>query len=244
MSKAQVTERIQRWRELKEKMTEKTNQVEARSKAVHELECRRVKEVQEWELDKEERKGPLSAAAAEVASSTSNIERIEHETQELRRKVEERCRRTREHTEVIQKRKKAVSVLSKEVRGKDDSAQERLAEYTRTRQEVRRQLQAAMKKHEVAALQDQAAYEDKMRQHKSRSAEILATIEAEAKSHALEQAMNEWNEKSNARKHVQDEVAAAEEGKDVWAELLQEAHAIRIQDNLKTLAELRAMVSI
>ncbi|AIN98307.1 hypothetical protein LPMP_220120 [Leishmania panamensis] len=243
MEKSQVTELIQRWRVLKGSLTEKGSELETVRKSLQVLEGEHARMVQQWDLEKETIRNTSSAIEAQVASKKDELQRIRLETQELRRKVEERRRRNEEHQLVLSKRKHMVDARVEEAEAKDAAVRERLTTFHRSRDEAREQLVAAVKKHQAAIPQEQAAHADKVLQLKSRIAETLATIEAEAKSWALEQAMKEWNEKSSARKHILDEVTAAEEGKDAWAELLHEASSIHIQDNLKTLAELRAMVS-
>ncbi|GET88482.1 hypothetical protein, conserved [Leishmania tarentolae] len=244
MDKSQVTELIQRWRVLKGNLTEKGNELETVRKSLQELESEHAKIMQKWDLEKETIRNTSSAIEAQVVSKKEELQRIKQETQELHRKVEERRRRNEEHQLVLSKRKRIVDARVKEAEEKDAEVRERLTTFQRSRDDARERLLAAVKKHEAAIPQDQAAHEDKALQLKSRVAETLAAIEAEAKSWALEQAMKEFNEKSNARKHILDEVAAAEEGKDAWADLLHEASSIDIQENLKTLAELRAMVSV
>ncbi|CBZ26979.1 conserved hypothetical protein [Leishmania mexicana MHOM/GT/2001/U1103] len=243
MDKSHVTELIQRWRVLKGNLTEKSSELETVRKSLQELEGEHAKMMQQWDLEKETIRNTSSAIEAQVASKKDELQRIKQETQELHRKVEERRRRNEEHQLVLSKRKHIVDARVKEAAEKDAAARERLTTFQRSRDEARERLLTTVKKHEAVIPQDQAAHEDKVLQLKSRIAETLAAIEAEAKSWALEQAMKEWNERSNARKHILDEVAAAEEGKDAWADLLHEANSIHIQDNLKTLAELRAMVS-
>ncbi|KAG5479018.1 hypothetical protein LSCM1_02860 [Leishmania martiniquensis] len=242
MDKSQVTELIQRWRVLKGSLTEKGSELEAVRKSLQELEREHAKIVQQWDIEKETIRNTSSAIEAQVASKKEELQRIKRETQELHHKVEERRRRNEEHQRVLSKRKQMVDARTKEAGEKDAAARERLATFQRSRDEARERLLAAIRKHEAAIPQEQAAHEDKLWQVKSRIAETLAAIEAEAKSWALEQAMKEWNEKSNARKHILDEVAAAEEGKDTWADLLHEANGIHIQDSLKTLVEVRAMI--
>jgi chromosome segregation ATPase len=243
MDKSQVTELIQRWRVLKGELTNKGAELESARKALQEVEDEHAKMVQQWDLEKETIHNTSSAIEAQVTNKKEEVQRMARETEELLRKVEERRRRTEEHLRVLNKRMQVVTMRTKEAEEKDAGARERLATFRKSRDEARAQLLALVKKHEAAIPQEQAAHEQKVRTMKSRIAETAAAIEAEAKSWALEQAMKEWKEKSNARKHVLDEVAAAEESKDLWADLLQEANGIHIQENMKTLAELRAMVS-
>jgi chromosome segregation ATPase len=243
MDKSQVTELIQRWRVLKGELTNKGAELESARKALQEVEDEHAKMVQQWDLEKETIHNTSSAIEAQVTNKKEEVQRMARETEELLRKVEERRRRTEEHLRVLNKRMQVVTMRTKEAEEKDAGARERLATFRKSRDEARAQLLALVKKHEAAIPQEQAAHEQKVRTMKSRIAETAAAIEAEAKSWALEQAMKEWKEKSNARKHVLDEVAAAEESKDLWADLLQEADGIHIQENMKTLAELRAMVS-
>lgn len=243
MDKSQVTELIQRWRVLKGDLTDKGAELENARKALQEVEDEHAKMVQQWDLEKETIHNTSSAIEAQVASKKEEVQRMAAETAELHRKVEERRRRTEEHLRVLHKRMQAVTARTKEAEERDAGVRDRLATFTKSRDEARDQLLALVKKHEAAIPQEQAAHEEKVRTLKSRIAETAAAMEAEAKSWALEQAMKEWKEKSNTRKHVADEVAAAEESKDVWADLLQEANNLNIQENMKTLAELRAMVS-
>lgn len=243
MDKSQVTELIQRWRVLKGGLTDKGSELEAVRKSLQDLEGEKTKMTQQWDLEKETIRNTSSAIEAQVVAKREELQRMERETQELCRKVEERRRRNEEHQRVLSKRKHLVDTRTREAEEKDAAARERLLTFQRTRDEARALLVAAVAKHEAALPQEQTAHEEKVRQLRSRIADTQAAIEAEAKSWALEQAMKEWNEKSNARKCLLDEVAAAEEGKDAWADLLQEANSIQIQDNLKTLAELRAMVT-
>ncbi|KPI87577.1 hypothetical protein ABL78_3328 [Leptomonas seymouri] len=244
MDKSQVTELIQRWRVLKGDLTGKGTELENARKALQEVEDEHAKMVQQWDLEKETIRNTSSAIEVQVASKNEEVRRMARETEELLRKVEERRRRTAEHLRVLNKRMLVVTTRTKEAEDKDAGVRERLVTFQKSRDESREQLLALLKKHETAIPQEQAAHDEKVRQIKSRIAETAAAIEAEAKSWALEQAMKEWKEKSNARKHVLDEVSAAEESKDIWADLLQEANSLHIQGNMKTLAELRAMVSV
>ena len=243
MDKSQVTTLIQRWRVLKGELTSKGTELEAARKALQEVEDEHAKMVQQWDLEKETIHNTRSAIEAQVASKQDEVQRMARETQELMRKVDERRRRTEEHQRVLQKRMEVVNARTKEAEEKDAGARERLTAFLKTRDETRAELLALVEKHENAIPQEQTLHDEKVRNLKSRIAETAAAVEAEAKSWALEQAMKEWKEKSDARKHFLDEVAAAEENKDVWADLLQEANSINIQENMKTLTELRAMVS-
>ncbi|KPA85594.1 hypothetical protein ABB37_00006 [Leptomonas pyrrhocoris] len=243
MDKSQVTELIQRWRVLKGDLTDKGTELEGARKALQEVEDEHAKMVQQWDLEKETIHNTSGAIEAQVVSKKEEVQRMARETEELLRKVEERRRRTAEHLRVLHKRMQVVTTRTKEAEDKDAGVRERLATFQKSRDEAREQLLALVKKYETAIPQEQAAHDEKMRQMRSRIAETTAATEAEAKSWALEQAMKEWKAKSNTHKHVLDEVAAAEESKDIWADLLQEANNIHIQDNMKTLAELRAMVS-
>ncbi|KAG5504897.1 hypothetical protein JKF63_04343 [Porcisia hertigi] len=243
MDKSQVTELIQRWRVLKGSLTEKGSELDMVRKSLQELEVEHTKMVQQWDLEKETIRNTSGAIEEQVARKKDELHRIKRDTQELHGKVEERRRRNEEHHVVLDKRKQMVEARTKEAEEKDAAVRERLSTFRRSRDEAREQLLTAIKKHDAAIPAEQMAHDNKVLKLKSRIAETLATIEAEAKSWALEQAMKEWNEKSNARKQVLDEIAAAAEGKNTWADLLHEANSLQIQDNLRTLAELRSTVS-
>lgn len=243
MDKTQVTELIQRWRVLKGELTDKGAELDTARKALQEVEDEHAKMVQQWDLEKETIHNTGIAIEAQVAHKKEEVQRMARETAELLRKVEERRRRTEEHLRVLHHRMQVVTTRTREADEKDAGVRDRLATFEKSRDEAKEQLVALVKKHEAALPQEQAAHEEKVRQLRSRVAETAAAIEAEAKSWALEQAMKEWKTKSNARKAILDEVSAAEESKDVWADLLQEANNINTQDSMKALAELRAMVS-
>ncbi|EPY31797.1 hypothetical protein STCU_02823 [Strigomonas culicis] len=181
---------------------------------------------------------------AQVTGRKDELQRIEKETAELRKKVEERRRRNEEHLAILNKRRDVIETQKKEVDAKDAKLQDNLNAFLTSRDESKKQLQEAIRKIEDTIPQEQDVHHAKVRQLKSRIAEMTASIEAEAKSWALEMAMREWNQKSDARKWLLEEVNAAEGGKDTWADVVHEINSIQTKDSLQSLNEIRSIISV
>lgn len=238
-----MRELIQKWRTLSAELENKKREHKdvVGSVSVQDGELNQAK--QEWELEKEKLRSTINAVLSDVTSKKSELQSIENDTAELRRKVEERRRRNEEHLMVLNKRKKLVAEQLKAAELRDEGVKERFTAFEASREETRRQILSAIKKVEEAGPQESAEYEQKVRLLRNTIKETEATLEAEAKSWALEQAMKEFNEKSDARKWLLEEISAAEGGKDLWADLLQEANTLSVNDSLQSLQELRSIIS-
>ncbi|CCW61939.1 unnamed protein product [Phytomonas sp. EM1] len=243
MDTAQVKELIQRWRSLNADLKTKNKELEEARESLRIYDGEHSKSKQEWDFEKEKLRNTINAVLADVTRKKSELKAIEEETAELRRKVEERRRRNEEHLKVLTKRKNTVLEQLKEVEKRDAGIKSRLSEFQANRAASKEQLLATIKKVEESLPQERETHEQKISQLKSKIAETEATIEAEAKSWALEQALRAWNEASRAHKWLLEEVAATESGKDTWANLIQEANALNPNENLATLRELSALLS-
>lgn len=244
MEGAQVKELIQRWRVLSNDLKLKNKELEDAREALNQVDSEHTTSVQQWDLEKENIKNTINAIVAQVTAKKDELQRIEKETQELRRKVDERRRRNEEHLLILNKRRQIVETQTKEAEERDAGIKERLAMFEKNREEARKQLQSAIQKIEDTLPQELEDHQQKVRQLRSRMAETAAVMEAEAKSWALEQAMREWHEKSDSRKWLLEEVNAAEAGKDIWADLAQEANNLQMPDFVKELGEIRALTSM
>lgn len=240
-----MKELIQRWRTSSAELKEKNKELEKARESLHSLDSEHSQRVRHWDLEKENIKNTIDVILDQVKHKQDELERIENESAELRRKVEERRKRNEEYQVIITKRKQTVQARREECDARDDAVRSRLDTFEQSRDESRNQLLAAIQKIENTLPSERLGHEQKIRLLRSKTAEIDAAIEAEAKSFALEQAVKEWNEKFQLRKVLLDEVGAAEEGKDVWAGLLNDARSLGTEtDLMRRLSDIRASVSV
>lgn len=243
METKELKELIQRYRALGESLTGKNEELEVARKQLEALDTEHSSAAHQWELEKENIRNTINAILTQVTAKRDELQRVERESAELRAKVDDRRRRNEEYVAILNRRRDAVLARKAQLDSEDRQRQESLDAFVRSRDESRAALKAALKKNEDLAAQEAADHEQKVRQLRSRIAETRATIEAEAKSWALEQAMSEWNAKSDARGYYLEEASAAEAGKDVWADLLQEANALQAEASFRALQDIRALLS-
>ncbi|ORC87865.1 uncharacterized protein TM35_000191090 [Trypanosoma theileri] len=243
MEGSQVKELIQTWRGLSSALKEKNAELEKTRAALHEMEAEHAKTVRDWDLEKANIQNTISLVWTQVSSKKEELARIEEETLELQRKVDERRLRNEEHWRVLNKRKQVVKSQLQEMEEKDKDARERLREFRELREESKQQLLSTIQKLEGIAQQEQMDHQQKTRQLRSRIADMVAATESEKKSWALEVAMREWKQKSDARKWLSEEAAAAEKEQGTWAEIVREANNLSCEDHLKELDVLRALIS-
>ncbi|CCW66282.1 unnamed protein product [Phytomonas sp. Hart1] len=244
METAQVKELIQRWRALNSDLKTKNKELEEARDSLRIYDIEHSKSKQEWYLEKEKLRNTINAVLADVTSKKAELQAIENETTELRRKVEERRRRNEEHLKVLTKRKNTVLDQLKEAEKRDSGIKSRLSEFQANRAASKEHLLATLQRVEESLPQERDTHEQKVSQLKSKIAETEAAMEVEAKSWALEQALRAWNEATRAHKWLLEEITATESGKDTWANLIQEADALNPSESLATLRELRALLSV
>lgn len=243
METTQVKDVVEKWRVLSNELKLLEHKKEEVVSTLNEQQSELSKARQEWELEKEKLRSTIQAVLADIIHKKTELQTIEEETAELRRKVDDRRLRNEEHLTVLSKRKKLVEEQLEAAQRRDEGVKERFAVFESSREEAKRQVLSAIRKVEEAGPQEEADYAQRVRVLRTMIQETEATIEAEAKSWALERAMREFNETCDARKWLLDEVSAAEEGKDLWADLLQEANSLSVSDSLQSLLELRSVVS-
>lgn len=241
---AHVKDLIQKWRCLSNDLRSKNKELDDARGSLREFEVTHNKAKQDWEVEKEKLRNTINTVLADVTNKKMELKSIERETAELQVKVHERRRRNEEHQRVLDKRRKAVVEQLQSAEVRDAAVHDRYRTFEATRAEAKQQLVSAIKNVEAAIPQELEAHNQKVTQLRSKIEEITANMEAEAKSWELEQAMREWNRKSDARKWLLEEVSAAESGKDVWAELLQDANSLHIGDSLAAVNELRSVLSV
>ncbi|ESL11411.1 hypothetical protein TRSC58_00839 [Trypanosoma rangeli SC58] len=243
MEGSHVKELIQKWRALSKELKENNVELETTRAALQELEGQHAKTVQDWDFEKANIQNTISLVWAQVSKKKEELSLIERETSDLQLKVDERRVRNEEHWGVLNKRKQAVAARLQEIEEKEKDTRERLRQFREAREESKQQLFSAIRKLEDAEQQERLEHQQKTRQVRTRIAELVASIEAEKKSWALDTAVREWNQRNDARRWLSEEANAAEAGKGVWAELIKEGEALHCDDALKELDTLCALVS-
>ncbi|EPY42255.1 hypothetical protein AGDE_01668 [Angomonas deanei] len=244
MEGAAVKQLIQTWRSLNAKRKERNQELEELRNGLVSLENDAAKGAQEWDLEKENIKVTISAIASQVLAKQEELDRIQKESDELKSKVAERRRRNEEHLAILHMRQKNILDRKKDADAKDMEAKERYSQFVHSRDEAKQQLLEHVRRVEESLPTQSEAHREKCESIKSRIREINATKEAENKSWQLEQAMKEWNAKSDARKYILEDVNAAESGKDIWADTLHELSTIDFRETDKSLAELRSLIML
>lgn len=186
-------------------------------------------------MEKETIERTIKAISDQVTSKRDELEKVAKETRDLHAKVSERRRRNEEHHRVLERRREAVTAQLKAIESKEEGIKQRLSAFHESREASRKQLQEAIKSVENSQKDERRAHESTLQQIRSKIGETKATMEAEAKSLALETALRTWNEKCDARKLLMEELASAESGKDVWADILRECNSLQADDSLATL---------
>ncbi|KAH9600491.1 hypothetical protein LSM04_002028 [Trypanosoma melophagium] len=243
MEGSQVKELIQTWRGLSSTLKEKNEELERTRAALNDMEAQHAKTVRDWDLEKANIQSTISLVWAQVSAKKEELARIEKEAQELQQKVDERRLRNEEHWRVLNKRKQFVKNQLQEMEEKDKGARERLRDFREVREESKQQLLFTIQKLEAIEQQENMDHQQKTRQLRSRIADMEAATESEKKSWALEVAMREWKQKSDARKWLCEEAAVAEKEQGTWAEIVREANNLSCEDYLKELDALRTLIS-
>ncbi|KEG06005.1 hypothetical protein DQ04_16621000 [Trypanosoma grayi] len=243
MEGSQVKELIQKWRGLSNELKDKNTELEKTRVALNELEAQHAKTVQDWDLEKANIQNTISLVWAQVSNRKEELVRIEEETKDLQRKVDERRLRNEEHWRVLNRRKQIVTEQLQKLEEKDKGTRERLREFREVREESGKQLLSAIRKLEDTDQQEQVDHQKKTRQMQSKIAEIEACIDAERKSWALEMAMREWNQKNDARRWLCEEASVAENDKSMWVAIVKESNSLQCEDQLKEIDSLRALLS-
>ncbi|RNF00406.1 hypothetical protein TraAM80_07599 [Trypanosoma rangeli] len=243
MEGSHVKELIQKWRALSKELKENNVELEKTRAALQELEGQHAKTVQDWDLEKANIQNTISLVWEQVSKKKEELSLIEKETSDLQLKVDERRVRNEEHWGVLNKRKQAVAARLQEIEEKEKDTREGLRQFREAREESKQQLLSAIRKFEDAEQQERVEHQQKTRQVRTRIAELVASIEAEKKSWALDTAMREWNQRNDARRWLSEEANAAEASKGVWAEVIKEGEALHCDDALKELDALCALVS-
>ncbi|RNF14460.1 uncharacterized protein Tco025E_05830 [Trypanosoma conorhini] len=243
MEGSQVKELIQKWRALSNELKEKNAELEKTRASLQELEGQHAKTVQDWDLEKANIQNTISLVWAQVSNKKEELSRIEKETSDLQLKVDERRLRNEEHWGVLNKRKQAVAARLHEIEEKEKDTKEGLRQFREAREEGRQQLLTAIRKLEDAEQQERVDHQQKTRQMRTRIAELVATVEAEKKSWALDAAMREWNQRNDARRWLSEEANTAENDKGAWVDVIKEAGSLHCDDALKELDTLRALLS-
>ncbi|EAN97529.1 hypothetical protein, conserved [Trypanosoma cruzi] len=243
MEGSQVKELIQKWRALRNELKEKNAELEKTRAALQELEGQHAKTVQDWDLEKANIQNTISLVWAQVSDKKEEVLRIEKERADLQSKVDERRLRNEEYWCVLDKRRQAVTTRLQELEEKDKDAKERLRDFREVRDESKQQLISAIRKLEDAEQQELVDHQQKTRQVRSKISEVVASVEAEKKSWALEAAVRGWREKNDARRWLSEEANSYEKNKGVWAEAIREADSMHFDNSLKELDALRALIS-
>ncbi|KAF5215474.1 hypothetical protein ECC02_011839 [Trypanosoma cruzi] len=243
MEGSQVKELIQKWRALSNELKEKNAELEKTRAGLQELEGQHAKTVQDWDLEKANIQNTISLVWAQVSDKKEEVLRIERKTADLQSKVDERRLRNEEYWCVLDKRRQAVTTRLQELEEKDKDAKERLRDFREVRDESKQQLISAIRKLEDAEQQELVDHQQKTRQMRSKISEVVASVEAEKKSWALEAAVRGWREKNDARRWLSEEANASEKNKGVWAEAIREADSMHCDNSLKELDVLRALIS-
>lgn len=244
MDGSQVLELIHLWRELSAQLEAKNRRLEDVRNALASQKEDYGKVKDKWDLEKVDIKGTIHTILDEVTRKKDELKRMECDTAALKAKVEERVKRNGEHQRILAKRKSVVEDKIKLAEREDAGEKESYKNFLRSRDSHRQQLQNSIGKASENLKAILKAHQDTVESIKVRNMEISKTIDAESKAWILEQAMDCWTAKTDARQRHLTELTDATNGKANWTDVLQGVNSLSSDLDSSSLHELRSLLEI
>ena len=218
-----VKQLISQWRTLSNQLKSENIRLETTRQELQKTELRHSEMVSEWDLQKAAIQQTIEDVLKQVEMKQKELNNVEDETRALNAKVVERRQRNDEYKSVLRVRQEAVTGSLKSVGEKEEGVKSRITAFREARDAAKQQLVQILTKLENTLPQEQQEHLARLSALTSKTNDVEAKIETEAKQWASELARRERDSKILLKRILAEEVAAAGKAKEEVATLLRKA---------------------